>query len=158
MESVRERILARIKTVLEGLTIANGYNFDFTSSTVQRWSMHGNSTTDLPMIIITPGDESEGPLANDHEKCSLEVFLGTFYTHNSSDSVATDTYISRLQGDIKKILLADGPLTGDGTLARSMDVTGSSPFESEEEQEYAGIVVELRIEYQHLRSDPTSAV
>jgi len=53
METVRERILQNIKTVLEGVTIANGYNFDFTPATVQRWSMHGNRMVDMPMVVIS---------------------------------------------------------------------------------------------------------
>ena len=57
METVRERILQNIKTTIEGVTVANGYNFDFTPQTVQRWSMHGNRMVDMPMVVISPGDE-----------------------------------------------------------------------------------------------------
>ncbi len=151
-EKVRENILANLKTTLEGLTIANGYNFDFASSTVQRWSMHGNSTTELPMIVISPGDQSQRPRANALSECDMEVLLPAFFKHNPTDSVATDTYMNRLEGDIKKIVMVDEQRGGN---ALSTQVTGSSPFESEEEQRYAGIVIELLIQYRHRTSDPT---
>ena len=37
METVRERILADIKSTLENITQANGYNFNFSPQTVQRY-------------------------------------------------------------------------------------------------------------------------
>jgi len=153
METVRERILANIKTTLEGITVANGYNFDFTPDTVQRWSMHGNKLVDLPAVVISPGDEEEKSLPNNFEECTFTVFLDIFFVTEEADTVSTDTYLNRLQGDMKKAILEDHTRGGE---AIDTDVLGTTPFETTEGQPYAGIIMELGIRYRHLRSDPTA--
>jgi len=153
METVRERILANIKTTLEGITVASGFNFDFTPDTVQRWSMHGNKLVDLPAVVISPGDEEEKSLPNNFEECTLTIFLDIFFVTEEADAVSTDTYLNRLQGDMKKAVLEDHTRGGE---AIDTDVLGTTPFETTEGQPYAGIIMELGIRYRHLRSDPTA--
>ncbi len=153
METVRERILQNIKTVLEGVTIANGYNFDFTTATVQRWSMHGNRMVDMPMVVISPGDEDESSMPNPFEECLLTLYLDIFFVNDDNDPVPTDTYLNRLQGDIKKAVLQDPTRGGE---AVDTDVLGTTPFETTEAQPYAGIIMEVRVRYRHLRKDPTA--
>lgn len=152
METVRERILQNIKSTLEGITTANGYTFDFTPATVQRWSMHGNSMVDLPMVVISPGDEEEKSLPNNFEECVLSVYLDVFFVNDEQDPVPTDTHLSRLQGDIKKAILADHTRGGE---AIDTDILGTTPFETTEGQPYAGIIMEISVRYRHVRSDPT---
>jgi hypothetical protein len=153
METVRERILQNIKSTIEGVTIANGYNFDFTSETVQRWSMHGNSMVNMPMVVISPGDEDETSSPHPFEECVLSVFLDVFFVNDEDDPIPTDTYLNRLQGDIKKAVLED---TTRGADAIDTDILGTTPFETTEAQPYAGIIIEIRVRYRHLRSDPTA--
>jgi len=153
METVRERIFQNIKTVLEGVTIANGYNFDFTPATVQRWSMHGNRMVDMPMVVISPGDEDESSMPNPFEECLLTLYLDIFFVNDENDPVPTDTYLNRLQGDIKKAILQDSTRAGN---AVDTDVLGTTPFETTEAQPYAGIIMEVRVRYRHLRTDPTA--
>jgi len=153
METVRERILQNIKSVLEGVTIANGYNFDFTPATVQRWSMHGNRMVDMPMVVISPGDEDESSMPNPFEECLLTLYLDIFFVNDENDPVPTDTYLNRLQGDIKKAILQDSTRAGN---AVDTDVLGTTPFETTEAQPYAGIIMEVRVRYRHLRTDPTA--
>ena len=152
METVRERILQNIKNTLEGVTVANGYNFDFMPLTVQRWSMHGNRMVDMPMAVISPGDEDESSSPNPFEECRLTVYLDLFFVNDENDAVSTDTYLNRLQGDIKKAILLDSTRGGD---AIDTDVMGTTPFETTDAQPYAGVIIELKIRYRHLRSDPT---
>ncbi len=153
METVRERILANIKTTLEAVTTVNGYNFDFTTETVQRWSMHGNSIVDVPMVVVSAGDEEERDAPHPYEECVLHIYLDTFVVHAEGDNVATDTYLNRLQGDIKKAVLIDGTRAGN---AIQTQVLGTTPFETTEGQPYAGIIIEIAVRYRHLRSDPTA--
>lgn len=150
METVRERILANLKTALERVTVENGYNFDLA---VQRWSMNGNSLVNLPAVIISPGNEDETALPNQYEECVLTVYLDVFFVNNADDAVATDTYLSRLQGDIKKAVLADATMGGE---AIDTDVRGTTPFEVVEGQPCSGIIVEVVIRYRHRRDDPTA--
>lgn len=155
METVRERILQNIKTTIEGVTIANGYNFDFTPETVQRWSMHGNRMVEMPTVVISPGDEDESSSPHPFEECLMSVFLDVFYVTDEDDLVSTDTYLNRLQGDIKKAILADATRGGE---AVDTDILGTTPFETTEAQPYAGIIIELRVRYRHLRNDPTAKI
>jgi hypothetical protein len=155
METVRERILQNIKTTIEGVTLANGYNFDFTAETVQRWSMHGNRMVDMPTVVISPGDEDESSSPHPFEECLMSVFLDVFYVTDEDDLVSTDTYLNRLQGDIKKAILADATRGGE---AVDTDILGTTPFETTEAQPYAGIIIEVRVRYRHLRNDPTAKI
>ncbi len=154
METIRERILDNIKRTLEQISIETGYYFDFTRKTVQRWSMYGNGMTDLPMVVISPGDEEEASLLNGFEECVMSVYLDVFIINGESDEeeFATDTYLSRLQGDMKKAILIDNTRGGN---AIDTDIVGTTPFETTEGQHYAGIIIELKIRYRHLRGDPT---
>jgi len=126
METVRERILQNIKTVLEGVTIDNGYS---------------------------PGDEDESSMPNPFEECLLTLYLDIFFVNDENDPVPTDTYLNRLQGDIKKAILQDSTRAGN---AVDTDVLGTTPFETTEAQPYAGIIMEVRVRYRHLRTDPTA--
>ena len=155
METVRERIIANLKTALEQITVTNGYQFDFTSATVQRWSMHGNSLVNLPTIVISPGNEDEKAGPHPFDECFLTVYLDVFFVTDASDAVSTDTYLNRIQGDIKKAILSDPTLGGE---AIDTDVAGTTPFETTDGQPYAGVIVEIGIRYRHLRTDPTAKI
>lgn len=152
METVRERIIANLKSTLEGITTAGGYNFDFTPATVQRWTMHGNRLVDLPVIVVSPGGEDEKALPNPLEECLLTVYLDVFFVTDPQDAVSTDTYLNRLQGDIKQAVLSDPTLGGE---AVDTDVLSTTPFETTDGQPYAGIIMEIQIRYRHRRTDPT---
>jgi len=153
VETIRERILEHIKRTLEQISIEAGYYFDFTEKTVQRWSMHGNRMIDLPMVVISPGDEEETSLLNGFEECVMSVYLDVFFINSEGDDeeFSTDTYLSRLQGDIKKAVLIDYTRGGN---AIDTDIAGTTPFETTEGQHYAGIIVELKIRYRHKRDNP----
>jgi hypothetical protein len=115
--------------------------------------MHGNRLVNLPAVVISPGDEEEKSLPNNFEECVLSVYLDVFFVTEESDAVSTDTYLNRLQGDMKKAILEDHTRGGE---AIDTDVLGTTPFETTEGQPYAGIIMELGIRYRHLRSDPTA--
>lgn len=153
METIRENIIENLRTSLQDVKTVNGYYFDLKDEAVQRWSMHGNSMVDLPMVIISPGDEEEKSLPNNFEECLLTVYLDVFFVHSEDASVSTDTYLNRLQGDFKKAVLADRTRGG---YAVDTDISGTTPFEVTEGQAYAGIIMELSIRYRHIESDPAN--
>ena len=155
-ETVRERILDNIRKTLVEISTRAGYYFDFNEKTVQRWSMHGNRMIDLPMVVISPGDEEETSLLNGFEECVMSVYLDVFFINDENDEeFATDTYLSRLQGDIKKAIFIDYTRGGN---AIDTDIAGTTPFETTEGQHYAGIIVELKIRYRHKRNNPTKKI
>jgi hypothetical protein len=92
-------------------------------------------------------------LPNPFEECLLTLYLDIFFVNEENDPVPTDTYLNRLQGDIKKAILQDSTRAGN---AVDTDVLGTTPFETTEAQPYAGIIIEVRVRYRHLRTDPTA--
>lgn len=153
-ETVRERILANIKTTIEGITVINGYHSQFTPKTVQRWSMYGNTSVDTPFLIIVPGEQEQSPLENSLSSCDMRVLLQVFFIHNKKDTVSTDTHLNRLEGDIKKAIMVDETRGGN---AKSTQIVGTAPFDVVPEQVVAGLIVGLSIQYRYLVSDPTVA-
>ena len=82
----------------------------------------------------------------------MSVYLDVFFIHNEDDVVATDTYLNRLQGDVKKAILED---YSRGGLAIDTNVLGTLPIEATEGQKNSGIIIEIEIRNRHLRNDPT---
>lgn len=153
-ETVRERILANIKTTLEGITVINGYHSQFTPETVQRWSMHGNDSNGTPFLVIVPGEQAQEPLENSLSSCDMRVLLQVFLVHRENDTTSTDTHLNRLEGDIKKAIMVDETRGGN---ALSTQIEGTGPFDVVPEQIVAGLIVGLSIQYRYLVSDPTVA-
>jgi len=113
--------------------------------------MNGNSFVDLPAVVIVPGDEEESDGPDPFKECKMTVFLDAYFMNDSNDAIKTDTYLNRLQGDIKKAMLFDHTRGGH---AVDTNILGTTPFETVDGQHYSGITVEVEILYQHLRLDP----
>lgn len=152
MSTVRENILANIKTTLEGITKENQYNNDIAS--VQRWLQRGNSLKMIPCIIITAGPESKNPAPNPLATCHLTVYLDIFFRQEETDANATDTLINSLLGDVEKALMVDNTRGG---YAKDTNIQSNIPFETTEGQVNAGIVIELDIVYQHQLANPEAS-
>jgi hypothetical protein len=151
MATIRENILANLKTVLSTISIANGYDNNIAS--VQRYLMHGNPLVNVPAIIITAGPERKAPNPNPLQTCHMTVFLEIWVTQAQSDTTPTDTVINSIYGDIEKAVMVD--VTRGGNAIDNL-VVGAVPFETIEGQPYAGLIIELDVEYQHNQNDPES--
>jgi hypothetical protein len=149
MSTIRENILANIKTTLDTITIANGYDNDIAS--VQRWMQRGNSLRLIPCIIITAGQEDKVPEPNPMMTCHLTVFLFIYLRQEETDVNPTDQLINSVIGDVEKALVIDNTRGGN---ARNTNIRSVMPFETSEGQVNVGAVIELDVNYQHLQSDP----
>jgi hypothetical protein len=69
--------------------------------------------------------------------------------------VPTDTYLNRLQGDIKKAVLLDIDSWRRRYRYRCF---GNDSVVNDRGATVRGIIWELRIRYRHLRSDPTARI
>ncbi len=152
MSTIRENILANIKTTLEGITEANGYNNDIAS--VQRWMQRGNILKSVPCIVISAGQEDKRPEPNPLMSCRITVYLELYLRQNETDQTPTDSLINSLLGDIEKALMLDYTRGGN---ALDTNIRAIIPFETQEGQVNAGAVIEIEILYQHQQNDPETA-
>ncbi|MBL8014440.1 MAG: hypothetical protein JNN05_11395 [Candidatus Omnitrophica bacterium] len=150
--TIRERILANIKTTLESVTIANGYVN--TIASVQRWDKRGNALRQVPCIVVNAGQEEKQMTPNPYFTCRLSVYLDVWIRQDDADSTATDVILSGILGDIEKALMIDNTRGG---FAIDTNIKSNVPFETVEGQPHAGLTIELEILYQHTQSDPSIA-
>ena len=151
--SVRENILDNIETTLQGITVANGYNYTFTAETVQRWKQHGNNFVDVPCIVINAAPEEKAPGPDPYLTCRLTVHIDVWTRQIESDNTPTDKIINKLLADVEKALMADHTRGGS---ARETNLVGNVPFEAVDGS-HVGIIVDIEIVYQHLRTNPETA-
>ena len=152
MPTVRENILANIKTTLEGITIANGYNN--TIASVQRWDKRGNALRQVPCLVVNAGQEEKQMSPNPNFTCRLSVYIDLWIRQDEADAQATDTVLSGILGDIEKALMVNNTRGG---YAIDTSIKSNVPFETVEGQPHAGLTIELEILYQHKQSDPSVA-
>ncbi len=145
--TVRENILANVKTTLEGISIANGYNNDIAS--IQRWKQKGNLLRQVPCIIINAGLEDKKPGPDPLVTCKLTVSLDLWIRDDSDNP--TDTILNSLFGDIEKALAVDYTR---GVSATDTNILSSTPFETVEGAPHAGLMIEVEVHYRHQRTNP----
>lgn len=148
-ESVRENIYLNLKTTLEGVTVANGYRN--TIQSVQRIKQDAQVTVSIPAVVIAAGDEREDPAPDPLVTCVMTVYLLVYTRDDPDDSNPADTRVNSLLSDIKKALQVDNTMGG---YALDTNTRGNAPFDTEDAQANVGIIIEVEIVYEHLRSDP----
>ena len=148
--TIRERILANIKTTLEAITIVNGYANTILS--VQRWDKRGNALRQVPCIVINAGQEEKQMSPNPYFTCRLSVYLDVWIRQDEGDATATDVILSGILGDIEKALMVDNSRAG---FAIDTNIKSNVPFETVEGQPHAGLTIEIEVLYQHTQSDPS---
>jgi len=154
MTTVRENIVAQLKSMLSGISVANGYNNDI--ATVERWQQRGNSLNNTPLIVIVPGEEIKTPDPNPFYTCHLPIALDVWICHDEADlSQSTDQIINSILGDIERCIMTDPSLAG---YALDAIFKSNTQFQGAPGQPYAGIVIILEVLYQHRLMDSTLAV
>jgi hypothetical protein len=148
-ETVRERILATLKTTLEEITKDNGYRSDVES--VQRYMQHGNTLTDVPCIIINSGPDRWDDDNTVIMSAVFTVFLDIWIRQDEDDTVPTDKILNDLLADVFEAIKEDTTLDGD---ALDIKFRSIDPFETIEGQPHAGVTVELEIMYRFKQDDP----
>ncbi len=148
--TVRENIIANIKTTLEGISIANGYDNDIAN--VQRWMQGGNNLRQVPCIILSAGSEIKTQEVHPVTTCKLDIIIDVWIRHDeATDPRTTDAILNSFLGDVERAMMADIYRGGN---AKNTIITGNMAFESTEGQPYAGIILETEILYRHLATNP----
>lgn len=152
-ESIRELILKNLKTTMQGITVANGYNY--TIASVQRWESKGNNYAAVPCIVINSGpeDKEEGP--DPQTTCKFTVFIEATYRQDDDSTENSDSIISKLLADIEKALTVD---ITRGNNAENTKILGNILFETTEGERSFGVIINLEILYRHKNTDPTAYV
>lgn len=150
--SIREYILQNIKSTLEQVTEANGYNN--TIASVQRFMQNGNTFESIPCVVIAEAPETKRPEPNPNFTCLLTVDILIYTRQEESDTTATGTILNSLLADVEKALMVD---VTRGGYAHDTNITSNEPFDTVPGQPDAGIILSIEIEYQHKQTDPTIA-
>lgn len=152
--SVRESILASLKTALALISTANGYENNITGG-VQRFNQNGNSLVTVPTIVVIGGSEEKSSKeAHNLTDCKLTVYLVAWARHDSESVVDTDTVVNSLILDVEKAIMVD---VTRGGKAVDTNVVNVEPLDSVEGQPYCGAILEVEIWYRHTITDPATA-
>ena len=151
-DTIRELIIKDIKTTLETITIANGY--DNTIVSVQRFGQEGQTTLNTPYIIIGEGGEESIEGAVERTTKLLTVAL-SIVTRQDTDVDARPgaELMDSLKADVQKAMMVDHQRAGN-----ALDTTevGSDELEPEQGQIDLDAVLVYRIMYRHAWNDPKS--
>lgn len=151
-DSVKLSCLKNIKTTVEGITVAGGYNNTITN--VQHFSTLGNAKTTMPMVEIVPGKERREEGMDPIVHSALEVNLILYHVQAEGSSTGTEEFLDTLYQDIIKALLADRTRGG---YAIDTEITDVDPFVLAEGQIFTGMIFSLEIKFRTEPDDPTAA-
>lgn len=150
-DSVREQILADIVSTLEGVSIANGSEYEFPGG-VQRFNQEGASLSDYPGIVVTMVQERKESINIDLRDCALEIAVEIFAIDTEEITEGTASYVDRLAQDVEVALSADPQ---HGGLCTDAEVVSVSPFGLVGGMPYVGATITYLAQYRHLRTDPS---
>lgn len=149
-DSKRELILKNIKTSLEVITAANGYNNTLTAAQVQRWNQHDNPKVTMPTMIINAGPEEFDPNPNPYYTSRFDVTIEIWHRQDERSTDPTDELLGAALDDLLRAMLADVTRGGN---AIDTNIVSATPFEVVKGAANCGIVTEFQIQY---RFDPLS--
>lgn len=115
MASKREALLEYLKTLLAGVTVANGYNF--TLATIARGirNIQDFGDSEFPAVFITMTHEKRTRITSNQFKSDLQVILIGYVKNTKGDVGGSGTGIEldldKLVADITKAVETD-PLQG----------------------------------------------
>jgi len=151
-QSLKEQIVDNIKTTVEGVTVANGYNQ--TMGEVDRKTTPApNNKTYWPSADIWIENEEKTSGRNAGHRDNTMTVMISAYTDDTTD---TDQALSYLAADIEKALMVDHTRN---SLAITTEVTNVDHIFADEETQgsMTGMVeIEVRIWFRHRIADPYS--
>ena len=151
-DSIRERILADVKTTLEGITVAGGYLN--TQQKVTRNDAVPANELAFPMFVILEPDESFEQAPATGPNALLTVFMdlpiqGWILLVRGDKSKTLGTLIQ----DTLKAMMVDQ--TRGGLAVATDPISVETTIVPEENQPKHVFEARFRIHYRHRRTDPT---
>lgn len=110
MATRREEILAALKTSLEGITVANGY--ELTLNKVERGLRHYDNVPgpEMPALFIAGADEVRKNISVSNFESRMSVALVGYVENNDREALQQD--VNKLVGDITRKIYSDPRLGG----------------------------------------------
>lgn len=150
--SVKERILANIKTTLEGITVAAGYGN--TIAKVLRFRIAGWQTQEFPTLMVVGVKEDKRAIEGGPARMNVELTCEVQAILTNDPVNDAETAHNLLLRDIETALQVD---VQRGGIARDTTITGTDFEVVEAETPYCISTVSIQVKYTHGRQDPTQA-
>jgi len=147
-DSIREKIMLNVKSTLEGITTLAGYQVQV-QKVVKDWALTNLNIDTYPTIIIIPDAEPKKQSPVEHYTCNLNLALECYVNAQSDIS----SQVNILLADVEKALMADHTRGG---FAIDTTLTGNNAFYSVVDTPRAGVIITIRIDYQHKYNSPYS--
>jgi len=143
-----ENIAENIKTAINEITVANGYNQTLTCIRPRRNDFSDVSPDDLVVLLVQEGEEKDPTVI------SAETWMQTFSAmamviDSDKATVSIDTRINQVRADITKKLMVDAKR---GNYAIDTIMLGSDKFDDGEG--FTGIAVKFAVKYRTKYEDP----
>ncbi len=159
-ESVSERIVQAVASLLETVTEANGYWV--TVGTVVTNLPQRGDTTRYPLIEVLTGREEvlNDDISDDALHKYLYLRLLCYHAPNTLDAESARIFQQRMKSDLEYLFGNNWMLKGDDDAPRCRlaMVIGSAPFPRLDGQNFVGVSVDLRIGYAQDVHDPSVQV
>jgi len=149
-DSLRKLIMGNVKTTLQGITVAGGYNRTF--RTVERAKVF---PTNPEWDVVCFSSVTESKTQRENLITNVELIIAVGFWLRVDDPALLEETIDDAAYDIEKILLVDRKR---GTYAEDTFIAGVRDQQGFEEQSVGGAVVEVHIHYRHMWGDPGQAV
>ena len=150
-DSIIEQIVAAIKTGLEGITIAGGYNQTIVE-VVRPTRLGGFKPRDLLIVM----DQQDPTLDEEAPHMFIQwiqpIAISVFVISSDTSTAAIDTRINTVRSDIEKCLRVDPTWS---QLAIDTRISAALYF-PENEGGYSGITIIADVIYRTLEDDPFS--
>ena len=151
--SVRDDIINNIKTTLQTITIANGYNQDVALVSTENFMLPEQLTVEeVPALYIIDDDEDKSAADGDVDSlwCTLNITIeGILKKINDADPVQERR--RKLQSDVEKALMVDETR---GQYAEFTKVKRITTDKALLEPDFTMFNLEFSVEYFHNRNDP----
>ena len=152
MTPIIEQIALKLETLVNAITVANGYNYDLLAVRPKRLFLEGDLYDDLNVVI----EQAECKLMEESDEIliwSQEFSLQAICIDSDTATESIDTKRNKIRSDIEKKLMTDENWLLDG-LAEGIIFAGAEPFYLE--NKIYGISVNINVIYKVNTNDPYS--
>lgn len=146
-DSKEELMMQDLKTKLEAITLANGYDNEVKS--VQRFEMIEQTFVEQPVIILGfAGIEHKSRVNPNIVWEMATILIAAYIKHDKTDDTrSTDAILVSLDADIYKAVMQDRTLGG---LAKDLSRVSVFPDDQQVPIPYVAHVSEFAVQYTHL--------
>lgn len=151
-EPIIEQIAVKLETLINAITVANGYNYDLSVVRPKRLFLEGDLYDDLN-VVIEQGNCGSMAESNEIMIWSQEFSLQAICIDSDTATEPIDTKRNKIRSDIEKKLMTDDNWLLNG-LADGIILAGAEPFYLE--NRIYGISVNINVIYKTNTDNPYS--